>query len=514
MKRTELTPSGAERASPKMAMIWLSVYLGFLIRNCLHLVSEKILRLSTASFRGDYHPLGPGRRRFGAAILLLGLLCAGCTGSIGTRNQALTEEGLCEHSCFVEFRIAEIAVSSQSEFGEGDLEVRVVVEIDGATAVFGRQGIASDRPVHPNQLITTVELTDRQRRRVPIRITVDESDGGFLGGPELGERNTFMRINCNQDDLKGFALHLFEDLPADEDTRFNPPPGLADGQVIVGISAHTVAGVPPPDKTTVEIMENGNCLDIPSGITTDGVHPQMFACNGGENQSWVLNHDSQGFAEIRSVCTEKCLDLPGGSPGFVQIQQYTCHGGDNQKWRLFHGRNSETFEIRPKLGDKCLMVEWDDSVVTSGCYGLHRSFTFVVHPAAGKHTIYNLDSGWCMDVVGESLSDGVGVQQFPCHGNDNQSWRFEPEGSGYSSIRAAHSGKCLTFGPSTFAQPAAVIQQSCNGADNQKWRLRLMSAGPVEIRSKRDRCLDVVPGGQLLQETSCTWQTRQRWRIE
>ena len=39
-------------------------------------------------------------------------------------------------------------------------------------------------------------------------------------------------------------------------------------------------------------------------------------------------------------------------------------------------------------------------------------------------TVINVNSGKCLDVVGASTADQANVQQFTCHGGNNQKWRL------------------------------------------------------------------------------------------
>ncbi|MFC9245648.1 ricin-type beta-trefoil lectin domain protein [Streptomyces sp. NPDC057136] len=105
----------------------------------------------------------------------------------------------------------------------------------------------------------------------------------------------------------------------------------------------------------------GKCADIPGGSSADGTPLQLWTCNGGNNQNWVLAHDgtiralftcmtvSGGAAQLRScdgsaaqqwvrsgstlVNQGKCLDASGGSgANGTRLVVYTCTGGANQAW--------------------------------------------------------------------------------------------------------------------------------------------------------------------------------------
>lgn len=76
------------------------------------------------------------------------------------------------------------------------------------------------------------------------------------------------------------------------------------------------------------------CLDLPDGNGANGVQFQQWSCQGNDNQRFSINSKGDGFFEIRSDKTGKCLDyaLDGNAP--QKIHQWDCHGGDNQQWRI------------------------------------------------------------------------------------------------------------------------------------------------------------------------------------
>jgi len=86
-----------------------------------------------------------------------------------------------------------------------------------------------------------------------------------------------------------------------------------------------------------------------------------------------------------------------------------------------------------------------------------------------------VDPAYCLDVVGASTASGAAVQVYPCHGEANQQfeWRsatvnasLEPT-SHY--LVARHSGKCLDVEGASLESGARVNQYSCHGGENQRW---------------------------------------------
>jgi hypothetical protein len=125
----------------------------------------------------------------------------------------------------------------------------------------------------------------------------------------------------------------------------------------------------PPPAGQIKGVGSGRCLDVPGAATADGTAVQLWDCNGRTNQQWAAT----SAGELR-VYGSKCLDAAGTGNG-AGIQIYSCHGGANQKWRLN----------------------------TDG-------------------SITGVQSGLCLDAVGQGTANGTRLQLYSCHGGANQRW--------------------------------------------------------------------------------------------
>lgn len=124
----------------------------------------------------------------------------------------------------------------------------------------------------------------------------------------------------------------------------------------------------------------------------------------------------------------------------------------------------------------------------------------------------------CLDVASGSLNSGADVNQYDCHGGDNQHWNIHSSSRpGYAYIRNAKSGLCLDIragGP----RDGTLQQYRCHYGDNQLFYLQQIgdSIGGVRIIVRGSgKCLD-VPGGSdqnslTIQQWSCHMGTNQRW---
>lgn len=126
---------------------------------------------------------------------------------------------------------------------------------------------------------------------------------------------------------------------------------------------------PPTGGGQVKGVGSGRCLDVPSASTADGTQVQLWDCNSGSNQQWTFT----AAGELQ-VYGNKCLDA-GGTANGTKVQIYSCWGADNQKWRL----NS------------------DGSIV-------------------------GVQSGLCLDAVGNGTANGTLIQLYSCSNGSNQRW--------------------------------------------------------------------------------------------
>ncbi|MET7812384.1 endo-1,4-beta-xylanase [Streptomyces sp. NPDC005395] len=126
---------------------------------------------------------------------------------------------------------------------------------------------------------------------------------------------------------------------------------------------------PPAEGGQIKGVGSGRCLDVPNASTADGTQLQLWDCHSGSNQQW----DATDAGELR-VYGDKCLDAAGTGNG-SKVQIYSCWGGDNQKWR----------------------VNSDGSIV-------------------------GVQSGLCLDAVGNGTANGTQIQLYTCSNGSNQRW--------------------------------------------------------------------------------------------
>jgi hypothetical protein len=269
------------------------------------------------------------------------------------------------------------------------------------------------------------------------------------------------------------------------------------------------------------VQSSDKCLDVANGSMSAQAGVNEFTCHMGNNQLWQLQPDPDGSSAfyIRAKHSGQCLDVPGSSTGFVLLQQYACHGGDNQKFRPFYNtgpfddynsRRHGEFFLKPVHSNKCLGVDWQGHLKQTDCTSSDvelfqfevREFPFDVYDVMAK------DSGECLDVPSSQLGT-VQVQDYPCHGGENQAWKFLPRANGAFALQAEHSDKCLGV------SGANVIQTDCGTPDTPaattSFWLHLMSDGTHELRSGFPRKCSGVGSGTYLAAGSCDWTDELRF---
>ncbi len=111
--------------------------------------------------------------------------------------------------------------------------------------------------------------------------------------------------------------------------------------------------------------------------------------------------------------------------------------------------------------------------------------TFDFHPVPGKENVYvleNTETKTCLDFsLSRKTDEGSPiVQQFGCHGGENQQLELKPQGDAYALV-AQSDQKCVDVQRNSQADGAALHAWDCHGGDNQAWQIdtTLLPADPT-----------------------------------
>ncbi len=143
----------------------------------------------------------------------------------------------------------------------------------------------------------------------------------------------------------------------------------------------------------------------------------------------------------------------------------------------------------------------------TGAFGT-TSFVWTVEPSSDGIAATPLVGyqGLCLDVAGDSNTDGSKVEVFTCNGTNGQEWTIEPNGT----VQA--DGKCLDVTGGGTANGTLVDLSTCSGTTAQKWTPQ---ANGALVNSQSGTCLDdtgfsTTPGTQV-QIWSCGGTANQSW---
>lgn len=139
--------------------------------------------------------------------------------------------------------------------------------------------------------------------------------------------------------------------------QFSDKGGSDANWVVTRLSLEKISTVElTPKSGTVQLraQHSNRCLDLAKNGTANGTNVTQYDCNNGSNQKWALNEKDNGYFEIKSISSGKCLDVGGASNG-ANMQVWGCWGGDNQQFKL-NDVGGGYFELIAKHSNKCLEI--------------------------------------------------------------------------------------------------------------------------------------------------------------
>ena len=161
--------------------------------------------------------------------------------------------------------------------------------------------------------------------------------------------------------------------------------------------------------------QSGRCLDVPGGVTADGLQVQIWDCNGSAAQRWTVPTSVLASGPVGGVGS-KCLDVrESRSADGTAVQTFGCNGTAAQAWSLHSDQSAR---------------------------------------ALGK----------CLDVAGGGVGNGTKVQLWSCNGSGAQVWQVQG-----AVLRNPQSGRCLDVPGGVTADGLQVQIWDCNGSAAQRW---------------------------------------------
>ncbi|WP_217237872.1 ricin-type beta-trefoil lectin domain protein [Streptomyces sp. AC555_RSS877] len=167
----------------------------------------------------------------------------------------------------------------------------------------------------------------------------------------------------------------------------------------------------------------------------------------------------------------------GSSPGTISVAASLSKGSANTL--AFSGASGiDSITVRPlpgtngtlavgKQSGRCLDIY--DNTITNGTQaglwdcngGPNQSWT---HTSRKELVVYG---NKCLDAYDRGTTNGTKVVIWDCNGQSNQQWNVNSDGT----LTNVNAGLCLDANNNGTANGSLLVLWSCNGGDNQKWTL-------------------------------------------
>lgn len=218
-------------------------------------------------------------------------------------------------------------------------------------------------------------------------------------------------------------------------------------------------------------------LEIQNRSVDNGGNLILYQAHGATSQQFTLAKQGNGYYTITNVNSGKQLDVAGGGrPNGTNIQQWAGNGV-NQNWSVIPNTDG-SYSFVSRANNRYLdlannTVAKDTNIqccVNNGStaqrWDLHKTDSV----ANGAYCIeYAGNTGFRMDVSGQSLEDGAAVHLWTAHGGTSQKFFFFSTGGGYYKVINANSGKLLDARDAKAANGTVLQQCGDNGTNAQRW---------------------------------------------
>lgn len=222
--------------------------------------------------------------------------------------------------------------------------------------------------------------------------------------------------------------------------------------------ASTGSSVFRPELLDFKQVQNpvtGLCVDAEGYSSRNGYRLLAAPCHGGRNQGWWYDPVNQS---IHSQLThDRCWDVDFSrfTPG-SRLQMWDCNGGNAQKWII----DGEQVRIKaaPSL---CASQAAGSNPVYSAmtlatCDGSPNQRLAWTTLTGGYRNLNTPQNGWCLDVPGNKPANHAVMLAWTCGDQSaDQKWSYNPV-SGHIT-NAASPGFCLEVGESVAGKPAEVV---------------------------------------------------------
>jgi hypothetical protein len=254
---------------------------------------------------------------------------------------------------------------------------------------------------------------------------------------------------------------------------------------------------------SVDLNDDGLCMDDTNGTLANGNKIQVWSCSGGYNQVWAFNPDGSPGGAGTMTFHGMCLAASGnGTTTGTKLELWTCQaGGTGQQWALAGegelynplsglcatdpgGSTTNGTQLALETCADAAYQQWvtPSSPIQSGVTGMCVDNSAGDDTNGNKIQIYgclgNTNQKWfyhvgdtlqtgglCMGVVGASNLDGALIELLTCTGGASQKWVPGPQGQ----VENAGSGRCLDDPGNTTTDGTQLVQEDCYGVPGEVW---------------------------------------------
>lgn len=273
--------------------------------------------------------------------------------------------------------------------------------------------------------------------------------------------------------------------------------------------------------TIASKINDNYVLDMASSTLSNGGNVQLYEANGTKAQSFIVNHDKNGYVTITNENSNKVIEVNSNSAAnMANIQQNQSNDSYRQKWiaiknsdgsielvsalnknycidlyssRIVNGNNVDLYQRNSSNAQKWLFKTKNNQSQAPANYDAIAAQNKDAI-ADGKYEIATkLNESFVLDMTSSSLSIGGNVQLYSSNGTKAQGWIVSHDSKGYVTITNENSGKVMEVAGNKVGNLVNVQQNQANNNMGQKWIAMKKADGFIELVSalNTNYCLDL-----------------------
>lgn len=273
--------------------------------------------------------------------------------------------------------------------------------------------------------------------------------------------------------------------------------------------------------TIASKINDNYVLDMASSTLSNGGNVQLYEANGTKAQSFIVNHDKNGYVTITNENSNKVIEVNSNSAAnMANIQQNQSNDSYRQKWiaiknsdgsielvsalnknycidlyssRIVNGNNVDLYQRNSSNAQKWLFKTKNNQSQAPANYDAIAAQNKDAI-ADGKYEIATkLNTSFVLDMTSSSLSNGGNVQLYASNGTKAQGWIVSHDSKGYVTITNENSGKVMEVAGNKVGNLVNVQQNQANSNMGQKWIAMKKADGFIELVSalNTNYCLDL-----------------------